>query len=128
MTIAEHGRVQTFLASDGWLIFGQDTFPDGTAGTARISPAGLQFLMHEFGHALGLKHPHDGGAVGSTAVFPGVTINDSTDTGDFGLNQTIYTIMSYNNFQDQITARRRGAHALRLVSSRLEHTSVEIPQ
>lgn len=96
VTIADKGRVFTYLASDGWLISGQNTFVDG-----RLSAAGLQLLMHEFGHALGLKHPHDGGAVGSSDRFPGVA--SVGDTGDFGLNQTIYTIMSYNNFQDPIT-------------------------
>lgn len=53
-------------------------------------------LMHEFGHALGLAHPHDTG--GTSTVYPGVTPNQSEgDLGDFNLNQGVYTMMSYNN-------------------------------
>jgi Ca2+-binding RTX toxin-like protein len=46
-------------------------------------------FVHEIGHALGLDHPHDG------AVFPGVTSEGSV--GSFGLNQSIFTVMSYND-------------------------------
>lgn len=45
-------------------------------------------LAHEIGHSLGLKHPHE------DPRYPGV--DGSNDTGDFGLNSTLTTVMSYN--------------------------------
>ncbi|MCP5073381.1 MAG: hypothetical protein GY947_08825, partial [Rhodobacteraceae bacterium] len=51
-------------------------------------------IIHELGHGLGLAHPHDNG--GGSDILPGVT--SSSDTGDNGeMNQSIYTIMSYND-------------------------------
>jgi serralysin len=47
--------------------------------------------VHEIGHALGLAHPHDNG--GTSSIYPGV--DSSSDTGDFGLNQFVWTAMSY---------------------------------
>lgn len=46
-------------------------------------------FLHEIGHALGLDHPHD------SALFPGVT--SASSLGDFGLNQGLFTVMSYND-------------------------------
>lgn len=55
-------------------------------------------FIHEFGHAMGLAHPHDDGGTPSdpSEIFPGV---DSAfgDYGDFELNQGIFTTMSYND-------------------------------
>ena len=56
---------------------------------------GFVTMIHELGHGLGLAHPHDNG--GGSSIFPGVTPFDDTDTGDFDLNQGIYTTMSYND-------------------------------
>lgn len=61
-----------------------------------LAQGGLGFvtLLHEFGHAMGLAHPHDDG--GTSTVMHGVT--DAFDSyGDFGLNQGVYTTMTYND-------------------------------
>jgi len=69
----------------------------GSSG-AGWSQSGLQkggfgyvTLIHEFGHGLGLAHPHDTG--GSSEIMQGVS--GTQDTGLFDLNQGIYTTMSY---------------------------------
>lgn len=55
---------------------------------------GFLTLLHEVGHGLGLAHPHDDG--GDSGVFPGVTATYD-DYGDYGLNQGIFTVMTYND-------------------------------
>ncbi len=50
-------------------------------------------LIHELGHGLGLAHPHDTG--GGSSIYPGV--DSPWDTGDYGLNQGVWTTMSYND-------------------------------
>ena len=57
---------------------------------------GQAVLIHELGHALGLAHPHDGGAALDASIFPGVSTAFG-DYGSFDLNQGIWTIMSYNS-------------------------------
>lgn len=55
-------------------------------------------VLHEFGHAHGLAHPHDTG--GGSEIMLGVTAS----TGSYGvydLNQGVYTVMSYNDAWDQ---------------------------
>ncbi len=48
----------------------------------------IHYLIHEFGHGMGLAHPHDNG--GTSTVWQGVT--DPFDSfGTFDLNQGIYT-------------------------------------
>lgn len=57
---------------------------------------GFITLLHEIGHGLGLAHPHDNG--GGSLLYPGV--EDKNDTGNYDLNQGIWTTMSYNDGLD----------------------------
>ncbi|MES2903493.1 MAG: M10 family metallopeptidase C-terminal domain-containing protein [Pseudomonadota bacterium] len=51
-------------------------------------------ILHEFGHAHGVAHPHDTG--GGSEIMLGV--NGATGSlGVFNLNQGVYTVMSYND-------------------------------
>ncbi|MBX9775705.1 MAG: cadherin domain-containing protein [Xanthobacteraceae bacterium] len=61
---------------------------------------GYETFVHELGHALGLQHPHT--TEDGSGLFPGVTEDKSGDLGDNNLNQVIYTVMSYNEF-DQVS-------------------------
>ena len=63
---------------------------------ASLRQGGYSFavVLHEFGHAHGLAHPHDTG--GGSEIMLGVT----SATGSYGvydLNQGVYTVMSYND-------------------------------
>jgi serralysin len=65
-----------------------------------LQPGGFSFvtLIHEFGHGMGLAHPHDTG--GGSSVMPGVNPllpGDDGGAGTHGLNQGVYTMMSYND-------------------------------
>jgi serralysin len=51
-------------------------------------------ILHEFGHAHGLAHPHDDG--GGSDVMLGV-FGAFDSFGIFDLNQGVYTVMSYND-------------------------------
>jgi serralysin len=52
-------------------------------------------ILHEFGHAHGMAHPHDNGGHSSVMRGAGGTLGGGT--GDFDLSQRIYTVMSYNS-------------------------------
>ena len=59
----------------------------------------LETAIHEIGHGIGLKHPHDRGLGSPMPIFPGLVDGDAfarTGYGLYGLNQNTYTIMSYN--------------------------------
>jgi serralysin len=60
---------------------------------------GFNTVLHEIGHGLGLAHPHDGGTGSDATTFPGV--RDPFSTGTHGLNQGVWTVMSYNTGWDQ---------------------------
>lgn len=59
--------------------------------TENNAVGGYSFItfLHEIGHGIGFEHPHDGDR------FPGVSGVD--DIGDYGLNQGLFTVMSYND-------------------------------
>ena len=66
-----------------------------------LQQGGFSFvtLIHEFGHGHGLAHPHDNG--GHSGIMHGVEpegagVADYT-TGDFNLNQGVFTMMSYED-------------------------------
>ena len=65
-------------------------------GTGGLEQGGYAFvtMIHEFGHALGMAHPHDAG--GTSTIWEGVT-RPFNSLGTFKLNQGIYTTMSYND-------------------------------
>ncbi|MDF2233233.1 M10 family metallopeptidase [Albimonas sp. CAU 1670] len=54
---------------------------------------GFETLVHEFGHGLGLAHPHDRG--GRSELMKGVR-KPFDDYGRLGLNKSVFTVMSYN--------------------------------
>ncbi len=66
-----------------------------------LAQGGFSFvtLIHEFGHGHGMAHPHDNGGYSGImrgVVAEGAGIADYT-TGDFGLNQAVHTMMSYED-------------------------------
>ncbi|MBZ6378403.1 hypothetical protein B5C34_13055 [Pacificimonas flava] len=73
------------VLSGGWSFDQQQSLEKGGFAFAVI--------LHEFGHAHGLSHPHDTG--GGSEIMPGVATN--SDLGVFDLNQGVYTVMSYND-------------------------------
>ena len=97
------------MSSEG--SYGYSEVPDGSASEplytvfawddpswAELQLGGYGFvtLIHEFGHLLGLAHPHDGGSLDYGNNFPGVS-EPFDDYGNHDLNQGIFTTMSYNS-------------------------------
>ncbi|HEX8442665.1 MAG TPA: M10 family metallopeptidase C-terminal domain-containing protein [Allosphingosinicella sp.] len=78
------------------------------SGDERYTDAGLTqggffftTLLHEFGHAHGMAHPHDNG--GRSSIMRGAgggTGGIGGAYGDFGLSQGVFTVMSYNDGYD----------------------------
>ncbi|HEX6375385.1 MAG TPA: M10 family metallopeptidase C-terminal domain-containing protein, partial [Allosphingosinicella sp.] len=66
-----------------------------------LAQGGFSFvtLIHEFGHGHGLAHPHDNG--GRSGIMNGVepegTGVANYTTGDYELNQGVFTMMSYED-------------------------------
>jgi serralysin len=71
-------------------------FNSSDSSWSSLSQGGDSFntIVHELGHSLGLAHPHDGGDHRDRSSFPGVRSPYSLGTN--GLNQSIWTVMSYN--------------------------------
>lgn len=57
---------------------------------------GYVTVIHELGHGMGLAHPHDGGDEADATKFSGVR-SAFGSYGTNGLNQGIWTTMSYND-------------------------------
>jgi Ca2+-binding RTX toxin-like protein len=99
------GQLTTTLPDD---VLGQHTLPttadmvgqfNSTISyftTASNQAGGLSYLtfVHELGHGIGLLHPHADEP--GDNYFPGVG-DDAFSTGDFGLNQGVFTVMTYND-------------------------------
>lgn len=64
-----------------------------------VNQGGLSYVyfMHEIGHVLGLEHTHEEDFGGE--VLRGVS--SPLDTGLYGLNQGVFTVMGYNDGWDQ---------------------------
>jgi Ca2+-binding RTX toxin-like protein len=73
--------------SGGWARFPQSLEQGGFA---------FGVILHEFGHAHGIAHPHDRG--GGSEIMLGVA--SSSSYGVYNLNQGVYTVMSYNDAWD----------------------------
>ena len=77
---------------DGYGVFNVNGFGWNADGL-QAGGLGYETLVHEFGHGMGLAHPHDDG--GGSDVMRGVT-GAFGSLGQFELNQGIFTAMSYN--------------------------------
>lgn len=76
----------------GWFNTNPTYWSDAAGGLLKKGSYGYSNFIHEYGHGLGLSHPHDNGS-GDSEVMSGVT--SSGDRGDFGLNSEPFTVMSY---------------------------------
>lgn len=76
-------------------IYGYYNYQHSTWDNLVPGSYGYITIIHELGHAMGLAHPHDGGDHADATRFPGVSSPSSTGTS--GLNQGIWTTMSYND-------------------------------
>ncbi len=71
-------------------------------GNLEQGGTGFELLLHEFGHGLGLMHPHGGGP-DETLQFPGITqvlaggMFVRWSYGDGDLNQQVFSVLSYNS-------------------------------
>jgi Ca2+-binding RTX toxin-like protein len=73
---------------------------DARWNSTNLAQGGFSFvtLIHEFGHGHGMSHPHDNG--GRSGVMRGVEEEGPAfdyTTGDFDLNQGVFTMMSYED-------------------------------
>lgn len=76
-------------------IYGYFNYQDSTWANLTPGSSGFVTVIHELGHGMGLAHPHDGGSEPDATIFPGV--RGPWSVGKGGLNQGIWTTMSYND-------------------------------
>ncbi|HEY8383020.1 MAG TPA: M10 family metallopeptidase [Microvirga sp.] len=94
------GAHETPSATQVWGAF--NYFADDAWTSRQPGGDGLATIIHEIGHGLGLAHPHDGGDGPRPTRFPGIAMDDPhEEKGTHDLNQTVYTIMSYNRGWNQ---------------------------
>lgn len=74
-------------------VFNGAAWDRAPGGRLEQGGTGFQTVVHELLHGMGLAHPHDNG--GSSTIMEGVT-SPFNDYGQDGLNQGIFTTMSYN--------------------------------
>lgn len=84
------------FGTSGGIGYGQFAPTASGWSTSGLTPGGLGFvtLVHEFGHGLGLSHPHADGQ--DIQVMQGVIANFDS-LGTFLLNQGVFTTMTYND-------------------------------
>ena len=81
------------IVNRGWNEPGPSADPNVTTDGLQKGGFAYAVILHEFGHAHGLAHPHDTG--GGSEILLGVT--GASSLGLFDLNQGVYTVMSYND-------------------------------
>ena len=79
--------------NQGLGVFDGSLADDAAGGNLDVGGYAFVTLTHEILHGMGMSHPHDDG--GSSGVMPGVTMSFFS-LGHFGLNQGVFTTMSYN--------------------------------
>ena len=92
VVVSQTGQINIHIAPGGFIGSGTTNINIFDAA-GNITRGGFELILHEIGHALGLKHPHNG-STGNSLLWPGVTI--VSDLGTNSLNQDLYTLMSYN--------------------------------
>ncbi|WP_226574359.1 M10 family metallopeptidase [Acuticoccus sediminis] len=74
-------------AGVGWFNNSSEYWSNESGGLLERGSSTFLTFLHEFGHGLGLAHPHDRG--GDSTVI--------RTRGSYGLDQGVYTVMSYND-------------------------------
>ena len=88
--LGSHEFPDNYNASQGWGNWIGGFFNASHSTWSELTPGSYGYItiLHELGHGMGLAHSHN-----SSDPFPGVS--SSSDTGDYGLNQGIFTTMTY---------------------------------